>query len=518
MIYLLKEPLFGIHALSYCIFYSQNKNTPEDQLPGKQGDPKSDKSQTSAVDHEYTVRREEIGPVDCHKCDFFATNWRTMSDHMRKHNMKRYCIKCNSFMTTKKFSSHFCKRKALRKARRQTCLVCSKLASNAVMLFKHYRINHKSEIEKHGHCNALYRSVRSQSVFVCKGCLNVEYSELNMLSHVKKVHICVPSERTNSISHLLHKNEPVCACPVCWIHFPERKHLDYHLNVFHVSKDNLNCHLCDEKFNSKEDLVNHYSTHQPNIKYSCGICKDFIEPMSCLQEVINHRNALHPTNNLHALLLCPESGCNESFDEDTEFLQHMTHHEIGQKFKHTCSKCEFSAFSENISARHVAKFHYEPERRCNICTKRFKTPPELDTHLEKHDKDVASEICICEYCGKISSNSSLHSQHMKKHRERMKPNTLFCEVCGDGFRAEPYLAKHMFVYHPEVKHSIVPTHFPCIYCDHNSLTAVAYRQHMSSHKNIKPYLCSFCDKRFCDTNLLKKHLIKHKQGISRKFR
>lgn len=150
-----------------------------------------------------------------------------------------------------------------------------------------------------------------------------------MLSYVKKVYICVFSERINFFSYLFYKNELVCVCSVCWFYFFERKYFDYYLNVFYVDKDKYNCYLCNEKFNSKEDLVNYYFIYQFNIKYSCGICKEFIEFMSCLQEVINYRNVYYLINSFYVLLLCLVFGCNESFDEDIEFLQYMIYYEIG---------------------------------------------------------------------------------------------------------------------------------------------------------------------------------------------
>ncbi|XP_022323791.2 uncharacterized protein LOC111124850 isoform X2 [Crassostrea virginica] len=472
----------------------------------------------SSHDHDYTLRQGETSFVRCKYCVFRASYWKTMAGHMRKHHLKRYCIKCNNFLKYS-FVGHTCKRNAQSKSRTHVCLVCSKLNDNAVNLYKHYQEHHETEIEQEGHCHSLYSSVRPQNIFICKGCLRVELSEHNMLCHVKKEHMCDGEEDPNS--QLLQKNEPVCVCPVCWLHFPEKKFLDFHIEVFHIEKlgTGLVCHLCSKCFTSKSDLIDHYSTHWCDIKYRCGICRQQLDPMSSLEELRSHRNALHPTNSLSPRLLCPIENCEKTFQEDIEFLQHITQHELKNKFTQKCSKCVFTATSTTLMTKHEDRFHYEPDKRCTVCMKRLKTPEALTAHMDRHINKRKPEQFICEQCGKLSSQLRLHNQHMKKHKNPEKPKLLYCQVCGKKYTWSRNLSLHILRRHPEVKQDRLPEQFPCIYCDYVTFRSLSIHHHMMSHKKLKPYMCKFCEKCFREKEKYTIHLKQHKEGrIHRIFR
>ena len=439
-----------------------------------------------------------------------------MADHMRKHQMKRYCIKCNRFLKNS-FVYHACSRNTWRQTRKHVCLVCSKLNHNAVNLYKHYQEHHETEIEQEGHCHSLYSSVRPQNIFICKGCLRMELSEHNMLCHVKNAHMSDGQEDPNS--QLLLKNEPVCVCPVCWLHFPEKKFLDFHIEVFHMATPGtgLVCHLCSECFTSKSDLVDHYSTHRCDIKYCCGICRQQTDPMSSLEELRSHRNALHPTNSLTALLLCPIENCEKTFQEDTEFLQHITQHELENKFTQKCSKCVFTATSTTLMTKHEDRFHYEPNKRCFVCTKRLKTPEALTAHMDRHAREEDPELFICEQCGKQNSTRRQHQQHMKKHTYNDKQKLHSCQVCGEKYKWSRTLSLHIQRRHPEVKQDRLHEKFLCIYCDYVTFNKVELGRHMMSHKGVKPYMCNFCERCFRDKQKYSMHLKQHKEGRSNRI-
>ena len=467
-------------------------------------------SPAPATDHDYTVRNADIPGVNCRHCPFSAAYWKTMAGHMRIHHLKRYCIKCNHFLKNS-FPPHACTRSALKKTRKHVCLVCSKLIDNAGDLYKHYQVHHKTEIEEEGHCHSLYNSVRSQNVFICKGCLRVEFSEHNMLCHVKKAHMS--DDKEDPSSHLLLRNEPICVCPVCWLHFPEKKFLDFHIEVFHTRKPGTEmvCHLCSEVFTSKSDLVDHYSTHRCDIKYCCGICRQQTDPMHSLEELRSHRNALHPTNSLTATLLCPIENCEKTYQEDTEFLQHIAQHELKNKFTQKCSKCSFTATSTTLMTKHEERFHYESNKRCSICTKRLKSPAALTAHMNRHATEGDPEMFMCEKCGNLSSTRSKHKKHMQKHQHKIK-KLHSCQECGENYSLARDLAIHILKCHPEVKDVRIPTQFPCIYCDYITFSSLDFRRHMTSHNRVKPYKCDFCERGFRDGDIFRQHVKHHKEG------
>ncbi|XP_061178733.1 uncharacterized protein LOC133187391 [Saccostrea echinata] len=480
-------------------------------------------TQQQANDHGYSVQQVDIPPVLCSMCSFKASYWKSMADHMRHHGSKRYCIKCNNFMNSSKFNVHNCTRRGTNKNRKQICLICSRLASNAFELIKHYRVSHRTDIEKRCHSNSLYRSVRSQKIFVCKGCGTLEYTEQYMLSHVKKFHVCERNEYKEQQSPQFQKREPVCVCPVCFFHFPEKKHLNFHINLFHSGKrgDTIECSLCDSNFSCNDELFDHYTTHKPNIKYKCAICAQHKEPMNSLEEVQHHRDIIHPSNKLCALLLCPEPQCQETFQEDIDFVLHIIQHEIGTKYSHTCAKCDFSTSSESMLSKHESKFHYESEKRCHVCTKRFKLPENLTKHMEIHKTMLKStnDTFICDRCGQIHTNISKHRRHMSKHREKDRKEEQPCKVCGEVFVSAQNVAKHMFKCHPEVEHDIQAPKYPCAYCDYVSLNRGDFRRHMSTHKRTNHFVCKICERGFKDKPGLRIHIRLHKQGRNnKKFR
>ncbi|XP_062607602.1 uncharacterized protein LOC134269427 isoform X2 [Saccostrea cucullata] len=486
--------------------------------------------QQQASDHGYSVQQEDIPPAPCIMCSFKTCYWKPMADHMRRrHGSKRYCIKCNNFMASSRFYTHNCTRRGINKNRKQICLICSRLASSALELIKHYRVSHRTDIEKHCHSNSLYRSVRSQKIFVCKGCGTLEYSEQNMLIHIRKLHFCELNKNKEQQSQGVQKKEPVCVCPVCLFHFPEEEHLKYHINIFHSGKRDdrgtVECSLCDNTFTSSDELFNHYKTHTPNVKYRCVLCAQHNEPMNSLEEVQRHREIFHPVNkHVEALLLCPEPECQETFHEDIDFVLHTIRHQIGTKYSHTCAKCDFSTSSEILLAKHESKFHYESEKRCHFCTKRFKMPEHLTKHMLLHktmEKSTSGSdtTFICDRCGQINTSAKKHRRHMSKHKEKDRNEETPCKVCGEVFVSATNAAKHMFKCHPEEEHNLQLPIYPCAYCDYVSLYRGDYRRHMSTHKRTNHFVCKICDRGFKDRPGLRSHLKLHKQGRNhRKFR
>ncbi|XP_043281628.1 zinc finger protein 2 homolog [Venturia canescens] len=214
-----------------------------------------------------------------------------------------------------------------------------------------------------------------------------------------------------------------------------------------------------------------------------------------------------------------------------------------------CPVCK-KRFSQVGQLNFHKNFHENPRYRCEICTKPFLRPSDIEKHMRTHtgEKPYSCKVCsksfaqlvalqqherihtgdkpyVCEICGKRFSQKANKTKHVKIHKEGAKPHT--CGICGRSFsdleemnlhRAghgggkprkcsycdESFRKKSELSLHTSRCHTFEKLH-KCAFCQKAFHSLYNLKQHVMVHTGQKPYACSGCDLRFTQKSNLTKH-------------
>jgi hypothetical protein len=145
----------------------------------------------------------------------------------------------------------------------------------------------------------------------------------------------------------------------------------------------LNCEKCSKTFLNKENLKEHFETHEKRFK--CDKCARSFDKKYLLEiHLVTHLS----DNNCH---LCPKT-----YDRRDTLLPHLKYaHQVGNMtFK--CSKCSFTAATCNDLILHRSKVHLK--QYCKICDLGFTVKSKFTRHMKAHDISIPGKKFKCKIC------------------------------------------------------------------------------------------------------------------------
>ncbi|XP_055906998.1 zinc finger protein OZF [Eupeodes corollae] len=143
---------------------------------------------------------------------------------------------------------------------------------------------------------------------------------------------------------------------------------------------------------------------------------------------------------------------------------------------------------------HIVKTHNNDNEllyHCTICDKRFKSRTQQYYHLFCNNS--SSKPFKCNECNSNFSTSA----HLKYHKAGHLKQSFQCSVCSKNFPKIQVLRKH------EKLHGAVGEQ--CVECGAKLRNKEALSAHMMRHKNILPFECDKCDKKFSLRTSLRMH-------------
>lgn len=257
--------------------------------------------------------------------------------------------------------------------------------------------------------------------------------------------------------------------------------------------DLFECGVCNDEFNSKEQLLAHIETHdgvqfmllhevdeeeeQVQLRYECPHCPLPFESA----EDLDHHIKDH---------FGKENNSNEDEDEDEK--------DVGRRRDFVCDICE-KKYEKNFALQHhIQTVHYGIKRfACNVCDKRFSLSGTLKKHMNIHGNVRPYKCKECKYSCNQRGTLVRHVQ-----RKHLKEKRYGCEICGKLFVTKYEVFQHHNKGHNEDL-------LQCTLCEYKCKDVDTLKNHLRIH-NETPYKCKLCSRKFSDYEFFQDHVRTHK--------
>ncbi|KAF9420168.1 hypothetical protein HW555_003581 [Spodoptera exigua] len=217
--------------------------------------------------------------------------------------------------------------------------------------------------------------------------------------------------------------------------------------------------------------------------------------------------------------------CSKQFTKHNKYLKHLAAHE---NLSLECSICRKLFGNQALLDKHKAKHE---KTMCLICNKYFEKETKLLEHMVEHTEgfdiklegEVRVNMLRCNECNITFTKARSLASHMKKHKNKDKQTEFVCDNCGKTFLKKCILKRHLSMHEKKHKCDECPKSFGrrdqlvahtyshkdkkpyvCSYCKKGQMTS-----HLTTHTDAHPYKCAECGATFTKQNSLKKHSLIH---------
>lgn len=338
----------------------------------------------------------------------------------------------------------------------------------------------------------------------------------------------VQTESVSQHAPLSVKLEPDSTmCDICGKVMKNKASLARH-SFIHTGKKPFACHLCDLRFNRRDNLQHHLSRLHPNgvpklekqrhvQPWLCAVCG---KTFSCRSRLKTHE-VIHSGVKPHRCDLCPKAYMRTNDLEHHKSVVHQNGSaESPRPSSLLCDFCgkEFKCRSQ--LAVHIQTHTGERPHLCDICGRKFARQYQLKRHkLLVHANGAngpGSELLDlpfpCGVCGKRLYSEELLATHTRTHTAE-RPHR--CNLCLRSFQRATCLKQHHVRVHLKVKGHETQRRtgrrtdedkmFPCSICGKVFRFRSLLASHSLIHSEMRPFACDFCSRSFRRHSHLKRH-------------
>ncbi|XP_039859788.1 endothelial zinc finger protein induced by tumor necrosis factor alpha-like [Simochromis diagramma] len=316
-------------------------------------------------------------------------------------------------------------------------------------------------------------------------------------------------------------------CDVCGKVMKNKSSLARH-SFIHTGKKPFACHLCELRFNRRDNLQHHLNRLHPDgvakrekqrqvQAWLCAVCG---KTFSCRSRLKTHE-VIHSGVKPHSCDLCPKAYMRAN---DLEHHKKVVHVDgTAEPPRPSSLLCDFCGKEFKCRSQLAVHFQTHTGERphlCDICGRKFARQYQLKRHkVLVHSNHVNGEDSppdapfACGVCGKRLKSEALLTAHARIHTGD-KPHR--CGVCLRSFQRATCLKQHQVRVHLRVRAGDASASrrrstatsekaFPCTVCSKVFKFRSLLASHSTIHSDARPFACDFCSRRFRRLSHLKRH-------------
>ncbi|KAF9812370.1 hypothetical protein SFRURICE_005481 [Spodoptera frugiperda] len=480
----------------------------------------------------------EDSSFKCTFCELQFNKFKVLQEHMYTHYDNFVCDICGSgFVNEKMFNSH----SDSHKVGIFKCGHCPEEFETPLKKKYHEKTAHFVSMNKCNYCGEKFMWYSQKCLHIkkvhgikvnepkeCKACDKVFSSDWRLQIHIRR-------------DHLLERS---FKCTECDMAFFAKDTLTQHM-VRHSGVKSFSCNVCSKAYTLKKGLREHMRIHDNDRRFkwvprnvNAKIEKDCdqkpkrntinkSEQLEDLKpnELIKHRN------NIRLILQCSNATpircrggigyaccfCGDQYPDPADLKKHtLEGHDVKTKLKFAEGK---------MMATFVVKLDIT-NLKCNICEGKFdKLEPFVDHLIKEHDKKIFTDIKShvlpfkfdddvlrkghekgtfkCNLCSKVFDTLQKKYSH-EKNVHKHAHLVYKCGFCNLKFSNYDVRKKHLIKVHG------VQSKIKCQACDKSYDTVNALAIHTRrDHLMERPHKCMQCDMKFFSSRELSHHMVKH---------